>query len=150
MTKYQEFIKVLNILSEESFNEVIASLPEVDINKVEFDTDTVLFDESELSFSIISSIIYDITNFAWIDVVDFKNKSFEVYDIESLEEIKKIEETFPLWTINNKEVIVQKVKEEEIETRKEFILNALAQLSLEKLEKLISTIEYDDKKKSLS
>jgi hypothetical protein len=120
MTKYQEFLEAINIIPEDLFNEVINSLPEIDLNKVDLDLDE--FNSQDcLAQNIINSILLD-WNFAYAEFVNFENKAFDLGDVQSLKDLEEIKETFSKWTITNYDELFKQIEEEENEDKenKEF------------------------------
>ena len=108
MTKYQQFLNKLHIIPEDLFNDIIKSLPEVNIDDVEFE----VFDADSLNYvanSIISSILYN-WNYVFPDCVDVENKTMELCDVESLKDLEEIKNTFTKWTIINYDELVKELQ----------------------------------------
>jgi hypothetical protein len=112
MTKYQQFLTACGVISEDEFNNLISCFPE------EYDciTPTInvyrLDSADEICENIINEILSD-----WKDVhaecVDFKNKTMELWDVDSLEDFEKLKKTFSKWTITNEEEIIEDINEHE-------------------------------------
>ena len=100
MTKYQEFLNKANIISEDSFNEIVDSLPEYDSSKVEFESLYMFDSQDEIASEIIATILLN-----WSDVtcenVDFERKTFDLVDVTCLKDLREINATFSKWTITN-------------------------------------------------
>ena len=149
MTDYQIFLEKIRVISEESFNDIINSLPKFDIDSIEFelyDED----DENEIAGCFINSIIEDIDYDICADDIDFKNKSFELYDVPNLETLVEISNKFSKWTISNYNEIVEEIenKKEEEEKNKEskekntIINRVISKVPLYELAKLLE--KYDN------
>lgn len=114
MTKYQEFLDELGVISEDKFNEILDSMPKDKIDNISFTR--LYYDDSCdcVSQYIIDEILDD-----WhcsSDNVDFENKSFELEYINSLEDLEEIKKTFSKWTITNYDESLAICKEEQEET----------------------------------
>ena len=129
MTKYQQFLDSLDIIQEDLFNEIIENLPEVDINLICFDIDDS-YSVDGVSMQIITYILEN-WSYVYVEDVDFENKTFELYDCTSLEDLEEIKNTFSNWTIINYDDIVEELKAEIEENKKNM-----------EFENLISTIRY--------
>lgn len=129
MTKYQQFLDSLDIIQEDLFNEIIENLPEVDINLIRFDIDDS-YSVDGVSMQIITYILEN-WSYVYVEDVDFENKTFELYDCTSLEDLEEIKNTFSNWTIINYDDIVEELKAEIEENKKNM-----------EFENLISTIRY--------
>lgn len=116
MTKYQQFLEKIGIISEDLFNEVIDSLPEVDIDLVDFELNDELDSLDEIARYIISYILHN-WDCVYVDELDFERKKFVLEDVQSLDDLKEIKETFSKWTITNYDNLVEQIKEEENEDR---------------------------------
>lgn len=131
MTKYQKFLENIGVISEDLFNNIIDSLPEIDnIDSICFELDDAISSDSMAS-QIIAHILQN-WDYVYVYDLDSDNKMFSLDDVQSLDDLKEIKETFSKWTIANYDDIVEQLKEEENEdkTSKEF-------------ESLIKTIRYN-------
>lgn len=109
MITYKEFIEQANILSEEGFNEVIATLPETDtdFSYADFsDTST----KNDLATILLSEILAK-WNYVYPDEVNFDKLSMYLEDVNNLEDLKEIKETFSKWTISNYGELVDILKD---------------------------------------
>lgn len=143
MTKYQQFLESIGVIPEDSFNEVINSLPEVDIDLIDFELDEA-DSLDNIAEQIITYILQDWA-FVYIENVDFENKTFSLEDVDSLEDLEEIKNTFTKWTITNYDDIVEQLKEEEKESEedKEFesLLNKIRhKANIEQLKKFINSL----------
>lgn len=105
MTKYQEFLNGINVISEDLFYEVVDSLPEYDSNKVDFLSNIYDYtSQDEIAAEIIATILFNWSCVTCEDV-DFKKRTFTLVDGSSLKDLEEIKETFSKWkwTINNYE-----------------------------------------------
>jgi len=140
MTKYQQFLNEIEVISEDLFNEIIDSLPEVDIDLIDFD----LYDPGsmdEIAQTIINYILGDWPN-VYVDNIDFENKTFELDDINSLEDLEEIKKHFSKWTISNYEDIVEAIKQE---NKEENLLDSLIGIirnraSIEQLQNFVDSL----------
>ena len=143
MTKYQQFLESIGVIPEDLFNEVINSLPEVDIDLIDFELDEA-DSLDNIAEQIITYILQDWA-FVYIENVDFENKTFSLEDVDSLEDLEEIKNTFTKWTITNYDDIVEQLKEEEKESEedKEFesLLNKIRhKANIEQLKKFINSL----------
>jgi hypothetical protein len=141
MTKYQQFLESIGIIPEDLFNEIIDSLPEVDIDSIDFDLNGAdsLDDVAE---QIISYILQD-WEYVYVEELDFENKTLTLYDVESLKDLEEIKETFSKWTITNYDDLVEQLKEEENEDNKEFesLINKIrSNATIEQLRKFVDSL----------
>ena len=114
MTKYQQFLEKINIISEEKFNEIVNEFPNVDIEELDFgynDFDTV--DDVARAFIEIALKNYD---YVYIDDVCFDERSISFNDVDSLEDLESIKQDFSNWNIINyndlKETLIQEEKDD--------------------------------------
>ena len=143
MTKYQQFLESIGVITEDLFNEVIDSLPEIDIDLVNFELDEA-DSLNDIATHIISYILQD-WDYAYVDELDFENKTFSLDDVYSLKDLEEIKNTFTKWTITNYNDIVKQLEEEEKESEedKEFesLLNKIRyKANIEQLKKFIDSL----------
>ena len=131
MTKYQEFLNNAGIIPEDLFDEIINSLPNIDIADIDFSSDLYeLGSCDEISEYIINYKLND-WNYCYLENINFENKTFELYDVESLEDLEEIKNFFSKWTITNYDELKEIITESEEESKK-----------LDKIDKLIQEIRY--------
>ena len=140
MTKYQQFLESIGIIPEDLFNEIIDSLPEVDVDLIDFDLNGAdsLDDVAE---QIISYILQD-WEYVYVEELDFENKTLTLDDVESLKDLEEIKETFSKWTITNYDDLVEQF-EEENEDDKEFesLINKIRfNATIEQLRKFVDRL----------
>ena len=104
MITYSEFLEKIGIIDEYDFDEIVESLPECDINDVDFDIYSCC-DKQDIANSVIDGILSNGWNLVWADIIDVDNYSFEINDVECLSDLEEIKETFSEWTISNYEKI---------------------------------------------
>lgn len=143
MTKYQQFLESIGVISEDLFNKVIDSLPEIDIDLVNFELDEA-DSPNDIAIQIISYILQD-WDYAYVDDLDFEDKTFSLDDVDSLEDLEEIKNKFTKWTITNYDDIVEQLKEEEKESEedKEFesLLNEIRyKANVEQLKKFVDSL----------
>ena len=146
-TKYEQFLKNLNPILEDSFNEIINSLPEFDLNEIyydsiiTFDSDTLIYDAFDIILRKWDSV--------FTDDIDIPKKEVYLYDVESLKDLEEINELFSKygWTIRNyseiKEGIIKKIQQKE----KDNIISKISEFTIDELRNIIK--DHDNKKKSI-
>lgn len=111
---YKEYLKELGIISEEEFNEVIESLPKIDIrfSEVNFNDS----DKKSLAFDLIDYILQDKWRGVWLYNCEYDNKLFSIDGVQSIKDLEEIKEFFsPNWTIDGYDDILEQLKEAEEE-----------------------------------
>ena len=148
MTKYKQFLESIGVISEELFNDIINSLPEVDILPIELDIYS--FDSmDEISQRIIDFILSD-WNYVYSDSVNFENKTFEINDVESLKDLEEIKKTFDKWTITNYEDTKAYLEDEEERNKLlsdeaakiNVVISIVNTLNMEQLDEIIAKYGY--------
>ena len=148
-SKYEQFLDSCNIIPECNFNEIIESLPEVDLDKVYFDSLYDLGAEDDIAKVIIDDILSD-WQYAYCEIADFENRTFEISDIESLKDLEEIKDYFcknSEWHIENYEDLREELEQEdEINKQnitKERLLDIISSnATLSDLEKIIKEYDY--------
>ena len=124
MTKYQQFLESIGVIPEDLFNEVIDSLPETDIDLIDFELDEA-DSLNAIANQIITYVLQD-WDYVYVENLDFENKTFSLEDVQSLNDLKEIKETFSKWTITNYDDIVKQLTEEDNEDKEfESLLNII-------------------------
>ena len=144
MTKYEQFLDSNHIISEKDFNEVLDSLPEIDIESIEWDEDMRDYDQDLLSRTIIDNLIAEI-DYVYVDDISFSDKAITLGDVDNLEDLNEIKELLPKWTIENYDEIIEDIKERSKEEKdeEEFdrLLNTIRfKASLDQLKKFVETL----------
>lgn len=140
MTKYQQFLESIGIIPEDLFNEIINSLPEVDIDLIDFELDGA-DSLDDIAEQIISYILQD-WDYVYVEELDFENKTLTLEDVQSLKDLEEIKETFSKWTITNYDDLVEQF-EEESEDDKEFesLINKIRfNATIEQLRKFVDSL----------
>lgn len=148
-SKYEQFLESCNIISEDKFIEIIESLPEVDLDKADFESLYYLDIEDDIAKAIIDVIVED-WQYAYCEAANFKNRTFELSDIESLEDLEEIKDYFcenSEWHIENyedlKEELEQENKISEQNINKQKLLDIISSnATLSDLEKIIEEHGY--------
>ena len=112
MTKYQQFLQSIGIISEDLFNEILSSFPDdISIESVHWDWDD--FDNVDnISKEIISSIL-DNYDYVYCEDANFKNKTFELWDVSSIKDLTDIINKLPKWTLTNYDEIINSLQEDQ-------------------------------------
>ena len=146
MTNYEYFLSNCNILPEDLFNDVVNSLPECNIQDIDFDLYNA-DSQSEIATFIIDYILSD-WNCVYSSEVYFADKTFYLEDCESLEDLEEIKERFDNtnWQIVNyeniKEEIQESDKKENEEIKKRSLFNSIINnISLKDLEEFANAIK---------
>lgn len=140
MTKYQQFLESIGVIPEDLFNEVIDSLPETDIDSIDFELDEA-DSLNAIAHQIITYILQD-WDYVYIENLDFENKTFSLEDVQSLNDLKEIKETFSKWTITNCDDIVKQLTEEDNEDKEfESLINKIRfNATIEQLRKFVDSL----------
>jgi len=144
MTKYQEFLEKANIISEELFNDIIRTLPDVDIEEINFSDIYELDSQDEIASELIATIL---NKWDWVTCsdVNFEKRTFCVDDVQSEKDLKEIVETFTNWTITNYEEALEWCKEnekseKEEEEREQILRDLRCNASIEQLREFRKSI----------
>lgn len=144
-SKYEQFLDSCNIIPECNFNEIIESLPEVDLDKVYFDSLYDLDVEDDIAKVIIDAILSN-WQYAYCETADFENRTFELSDIESLEDLEEIKDYFcenSEWHIENYEDLKEELEQENKNINKQKLLDIISSnATLSDLEKIIKEYDY--------
>ena len=140
---YKIFLDKIDVISEESFTELMDSLPELDLKTIDIDRYDLEFID-DLARQIIDWILGEKWEYVYVDSIDFDTKSLELADVQSLEDLKEINEYLKDWTIDNYDSLEETLKEEAEERtlnkenfEKERILKSLCEnLTLDEIKKL--------------
>lgn len=143
MFTYKDLLSKLNIPSEEEFNDLIKNLPPFDNLDEDFEYDFKYDDLAELLFS------FGVLRFfpCWIKEFDLENKTVEIQDISSLEELNKINDllTSSGWTLSNYEEDKAFFGEEKtrtmIEIEKQQLLSKIKDASMEQLREFAKNVD---------
>ena len=118
MITYEEFLEKANIISEELFNDIVRTLPDIEVENVSFN-DIYEFDsQDEIASTIIAAIL---EKWDWVTCsdVNFEKMTFVLDDVQSEKDLNEIVKTFTNWTITNYEEALEWCKENEKSEREE-------------------------------
>ena len=150
MTKYQQFLEKLEVISEDQFDEIVKEFPDIDISLLELDSYDN-YDVDDVARAFIEVILRDY-DYAYPDELDFKARTISIEDIESLEDLESIKQKFSNWNITNyderKEYFLQEEEEEEKDAEHQMkinlITNTIDNIPIEDLKEFIE--KYDNKR----
>ena len=123
MTKYQELLEIVGIISEETFNEIMDSLPEYNYDFTGIALDD-LIDCDYLCDLLINQFLGEYPS-VYVQYTDYNTKSLELEDVDSLEVLEKLKSLLCEWTISNYDEIKQELEEELKEKKSEKEFNKL-------------------------
>ena len=140
MITYDEFLNKMGVVSEAEFNSLVSSLPECDIFEVDFS----LYD-CEYLVDVATKIIEAILtkwNDCWVDTINLERHEITIFDVESVEDLNEIVETFKGWTILNYDEIKSEIESDEISRterneKMNFFESVIDNISLKELKKLL-------------
>ena len=145
MITYNKFLNEVGIISEEEFNEIIASLPEINnFDPRVFDLLEDLQDKDSVANCLITSILYDFSS-VYVEDVDFEYKCFVLQDVDSLEDLYTIKDLFTNWTISNFEDLEKELRayeegKEEEEKYRNLIQEISEKATYEQLKEFLKTL----------
>ena len=145
MTKYQEFLNSVGVIPEDLFNDIIDSLPNIDIADIDFSDLYELGSCDEISEYIINYKLND-WNYCYSENTNFENKTFELNDVELSEDLEEIKNFFNKWTITNYDELKETIIESEEESKKLDKIDELIQEirhkcdNIDKLEKFVNSL----------
>lgn len=146
---YINYLETFGIFSENEFKKIIDSLPEFDYEHIDWPTYDSVDEFTEELINIISKDICS-SSYPYIENLNYETKSFEIYDVESLEDLEKIKNSFIGWEIVNYNDLIDAIKELEEENKEDdererkytFFRQIVDNITLEKLQSI-----YDKFKK---
>ena len=137
MTKYEQFLDKAGVISKESFNEIINSLPDFDIDDADFSNLYDFSSKNEILESIFS-VILNQWNYVYVDNLDFDSKTVELDDVETIEDLEEIKNTLSKWTISNYEDLKKSINEENKENdEKSLLISLIMDLDINKLKEIV-------------
>ena len=144
MTKYQEFLDKANIISEDLFNDIIKTLPDFNMEDAEMNNLFEYDSQGEIAAEIIATILQK-WNYVTCENVNFEQRTFDVCDVNSKEDLEEIKSTFSDWTITNYDECLEELKEMEEDQAKcekrEKLLNYIRNhASIEDLESFVNEL----------
>jgi len=150
MFTYSDFLDQFDIIDEDTFNEIVESLPDKG-EMLEQGTNlymTDLSDIDEVCVQFLSPYLNDFED-VYIDQVNYVSKKIWLYDVASLEDLEAIKKLFSNWNIENYDELVETIKEQEADKTEADILcdkirlirPLLNKISLEDVKNIIKTYE---------
>lgn len=148
MTKYQEYLDKCGILSEDLFDEVVNSLPEYDSEDLDFFEIDCFNSQNEVSKCIVNAILME-WEYVYAYDTNFENKTIELDNVDSLEDLENIKNKFSKWTISNyddlKKVILEteekNKKDKEYSEKKHLVDSIIEKISIDELKEIVK--KYD-------
>ncbi len=143
MITYNEFLNEVGIISEEEFNEIIASLPEInDFDPQTFDLCLEDFQEKGNVAYLLIAYILDDFDYVYVEDVNFEDKCFALQDVDSLEDLEAIKKLFNNWTIENYDELVKELARKEKEDGFDQLIEEVRQkASSEQLSEFLKTLK---------
>lgn len=142
--KYEEYLRATALLSEEEFNEIANTLPEVSFDEVEKSLNNGIYDtdsQYDLALIIINAILMRYTSNAYVEDLDLECKYIYVSDIGSVKELVDIKMAFSQtdWTIasDTMEEIEEAERIEAEESARDKCLKIINDLPTSTLEEII-------------
>lgn len=117
MTDYEYFLESVGVIDENSFYEVLHSFPKIDdIKGIDFSDTYDLESKDEISQCIINSILSNFP-FVYCTDINFEEKTFELDDCDSLEDLENIKKLFSEsnWKLSNYDEVKQDLIDTEID-----------------------------------
>lgn len=117
MTKYQQFLEKICVISEDQFDEIVKEFPDIDISLLELDS----YDDNtvdDVARAFVEVILRDY-NYAYTDELDFEARTISLEDVESLEDLESIKQRFSNWNITNYGELREYLLQEEEENKKD-------------------------------
>ena len=145
MNDYLLFLEEAGLASEEEFESLINSLPEVDFGSIDFysvdleDIDTIAIGMME---AVLKSNDFEDV---FISDVDVNEKTYCVEHCSSKEELDKVKDLFPEWTLENYDDTLEWIDEnkanEEYNAKMKFISSYLSNIPMEDLKEFVKKYE---------
>jgi hypothetical protein len=143
MTKYQQFLEKLFIISEDQFDEIVKEFPDIDISLLELDS----YDDNnvdDVARAFVEVILRDY-DYAYPDELDFEARTISLEDVESLEDLESIKQRLSNWNITNYGELREYLLQEEEENKKDaehkkkinLITNTIDNIPIEDLKEFI-------------
>lgn len=117
MTKYQQFLEKLFIISEDQFDEIVKEFPDIDISLLELNS----YDDNnvdDVARAFIEVILRDY-DYAYPEDLDFEARTISIEDVESLEDLESIKQKLSNWNITNYSELKEYLLQEEEENKKD-------------------------------
>jgi hypothetical protein len=116
MTKYQEYVNRF-VISEIEFNEILENIHEEDLKYIKPNTWDDYSKSSDVDFVymyVFDNVIQGIldNNHTNTDNLDSRYHKFDLYEVDSLEDLEKIKNYFSDWDIVNYEYLKEDFENE--------------------------------------
>ena len=126
MITYEEFLEKNNVITESEFDDIVRTLPKVNIIDVDFNGIYDLDSQDDIAASFIVAILEN-WDWATCEDVDFDKRTFKLEDVACIKDLEEIKETFSeWWTISNYdemlEICKNNEKEEALKDEKEKLI----------------------------
>lgn len=142
---YKEYLKSIEIISEEEFNEVIATLPKRKI----FFSDVGYSDSFHTKETLAKDLIDYFLEANWENVylidIDYDKKVFSIDNVQSIKDLEEIKEFFTGWDIEDYDFLKKDLEEEDKRiSLRNIIIKKLDNLNEQDLEEIVNN--YVNKK----
>lgn len=145
MTKYQQFLEKICVISEDQFDKIVKEFPDIDISLLELDGyDDNTVDDVVRAFIEVILRDYD---YVYPDELNFETKTISFEDVESLEDLESIKQKFSNWNITNYDKLREYLLEEEKENENENEKDIEHQKKINLITDTIDNIPIEDLKK---
>ena len=145
MNDYLLFLEEAGLPSEEEFESLVDSLPEVDFGSIDFYS-IDLEDLETIAIGMMEAILKanDLDEM-FISDVDVDEKTYCVEHCSDKEELDKVRDLFPEWTLENYDDTIEWMEEnkvnEEYNAKLKFISSHLGNIPMEDLKEFIKKYE---------
>jgi hypothetical protein len=145
MNDYLLFLEEAGLPTEEEFESLIDSLPEVDFGSIDFYS-IDLEDLETIAIGMMEAILKanDLDEI-FISDVDVDEKTYCVEHCSNKEELDKVKDLFPEWTLENYDDTLEWIDEnkvnEEYNAKREFISSYLSNIPMEDLKEFVKKYE---------
>jgi hypothetical protein len=137
MSRYKQYLDKIGVISEEKFNQVSDMFPDVDISLLDIYDHSCT--QSEVAKAFIDVILEDF-NYVYSEDIDVETKTIDLWDVQSMEELKEIEKKLSGWTIANYDELVEEIQKSE----KEYQADAEHHKKVSMLMKIADNISVDE------
>ena len=115
---YKQFLAGLNILSEDEFKEVLEQFPGIEIDFSTLRPEDYYITQEGLAYCIFENVISNRWNEVFVEDTYWDNKLVILWDVQSIHDLEEIKATFPMWTIENYDEIIEEIEEKEKKSKK--------------------------------
>lgn len=111
--RYENFLKELNVIDEQTFLGVLELFPKFNGDFSEIDNIDEILSAEDLAESIADALIRNVSEDGFCDGVDIDTREIHLEGFFTLKELKEVQEILPGWTIENIDEIKEYNKESE-------------------------------------